>query len=289
MPKVLKRKQPETEVETQAAKDQQSRSWCFTINNYTEEDIKWIQGLQDHCPTLLVAKEVGESGTPHLQGEVTFASAKRWSAMKKLHGTWHFEVKKSKDFTYTLKKGNEMVVNKHTIKGQRNDLLEATLLIREKGLQAVVDSMPETFIRHHNGLRAYQNAVMPHRNPENPPTIYWFHGQAGSGKTREARQYCIDNDLSFYFKDNTQWWDGYRQQDAVIIDDFDHTSWNYRELLRVLDRYEHQVQIKGGYIPLNSRVIIITCEFHPSRLWNGNTLFQVTRCLQRINEIKLDL
>jgi hypothetical protein len=130
---------------------------------------------------------------------------------------------------------------------------------------------------------------MPHRNPENPPTIYWFHGQAGSGKTREARQYCIDNDLSFYFKDNTQWWDGYRQQDAVIIDDFDHTSWNYRELLRVLDRYEHQVQIKGGYIPLNSRVIIITCEFHPSRLWNGNTLFQVTRCLQRINEIKLDL
>lgn len=43
--------------------------WCFTLNNYTIEDCSSIVlTIRDKCKKAIVGKEVGESGTPHLQG-----------------------------------------------------------------------------------------------------------------------------------------------------------------------------------------------------------------------------
>lgn len=50
-----------------------AKNWCFTMNNYSENDICEIVPL---CQTLakkyIFAKEIGESGTPHLQGVIEF-------------------------------------------------------------------------------------------------------------------------------------------------------------------------------------------------------------------------
>ncbi|AXH78189.1 MAG: putative viral replication protein [Cressdnaviricota sp.] len=47
--------------------------WCFTLNNYTNEDISSIVPIIEHdCKYAIVAREVGEQGTPHLQGYVEF-------------------------------------------------------------------------------------------------------------------------------------------------------------------------------------------------------------------------
>jgi len=78
------------------------------------------------------------------------------------------------------------------------------------------------------------------------------------------------------------WWDGYEQQEAIIIDDFDG-KWPYRDLLRLLDRYPYQGQFKGGYFKVNSPYIYITCEFAPSYFWQGNEYAQVFR---RLKEVK---
>lgn len=48
-----------------------ARGWCFTLNNYTEEEHSSIvQRLLDSCDRFVfcVGKEVGKGGTPHLQG-----------------------------------------------------------------------------------------------------------------------------------------------------------------------------------------------------------------------------
>lgn len=44
------------------------RRFCFTLNNYTKEEEDYLQAFP--CTWLVMGKEVGESGTPHLQGEV---------------------------------------------------------------------------------------------------------------------------------------------------------------------------------------------------------------------------
>lgn len=50
----------------------QSTNWCFTWNNYKLENIEWIidyMGDPDRAIAFLAySEEVGDKGTPHLQG-----------------------------------------------------------------------------------------------------------------------------------------------------------------------------------------------------------------------------
>ena len=50
------------------------RKWCFTINNYIEEDEQNLldELTPDKVVYAIVGREKGESGTPHLQGYVCF-------------------------------------------------------------------------------------------------------------------------------------------------------------------------------------------------------------------------
>ena len=48
--------------------DNRSRGWCFTLNNYNEEEEVRALALPEEVSYGVVGKEVGESGTPHFQG-----------------------------------------------------------------------------------------------------------------------------------------------------------------------------------------------------------------------------
>lgn len=55
-----------------------AKRWCFTLNNYTEEEISAIVPLfKEYCDCAFFSHEVGESGTPHLQGYVEFIVQRR--------------------------------------------------------------------------------------------------------------------------------------------------------------------------------------------------------------------
>ena len=48
-----------------------AKDWCFTLNNYTSENISSIK-TNDKIKRYIFQEEVGESGTPHLQGYIEF-------------------------------------------------------------------------------------------------------------------------------------------------------------------------------------------------------------------------
>lgn len=70
-----------------------SRRWCFTINNYTEDDEVMLKTVP--CTYLVYGKEKARTETPHLQGFVIFDGVKRLAALKKIHSSAHWESAKA--------------------------------------------------------------------------------------------------------------------------------------------------------------------------------------------------
>lgn len=55
-----------------------AKKWCFTFNNYKEmEYVSIIRVIEKSCRFAIIAKEIGESGTPHLQGYIEFKTRRR--------------------------------------------------------------------------------------------------------------------------------------------------------------------------------------------------------------------
>ena len=63
---------------------QKNRRWTFTLNNYTDIDLSNLDLIAPFCKYLLVGYEIGEKGTPHLQGYIEFENPRRFSGVKNL-------------------------------------------------------------------------------------------------------------------------------------------------------------------------------------------------------------
>lgn len=72
-----------------------AKNWCFTINNYTGADEIKLNTMFDHghFSYIIFGREVGEQGTPHLQGYVQMKKKMRMAQVKKfISGRAHLEV-----------------------------------------------------------------------------------------------------------------------------------------------------------------------------------------------------
>jgi len=65
-----------------------SRHWAFTLNNYTAEDVARLEviGVSEDVEYLIVGREVAPSGTPHLQGFVSFVARRCFTPCQQLLG-----------------------------------------------------------------------------------------------------------------------------------------------------------------------------------------------------------
>lgn len=72
-----------------------NRRYCFTINNYSEEDVARLEALGnslERISYIIFGREVADSGTPHLQGYVIFRNAVSLQVCKRTLGErGHYE------------------------------------------------------------------------------------------------------------------------------------------------------------------------------------------------------
>jgi len=129
-----------------------------------------------------------------------------------------------------------------------------------------MNAHPEIYCRNRNGLKDIY-LQKANETPKVPPVVYWFHGPTGSGKTRKAIE--IGEAAGSYWISNRdlQWFDGYCGQKVAIIDDFRRDFCTFHYLLRLLDRYNLDVPIKGAESRWMPEVIIITCPVAADELW----------------------
>lgn len=265
------------------------RNWVFTINNYTEQDIEACDKV--NCTYIVYGKEIGAEGTPHLQGYVEFENAKTLkSVVKNLGGRCHVEARKGtakQAAVYCKKDGDFQERGEITNQGARTDLDEIAELVKARGVEGVVEEMPSAIIKYAKGIERLSELIQVPRSTK--PKVVWLWGKSGVGKSRIAFD---ANRQSIYSWNQTKWWNGYRQQSRLVIDDFTHNTENdaeFRYLLKLLDRYPMQVETKGGMVHLNSAEIYITCEFPPSHFYDEGTnkLNQLLRRIDEVCEIEL--
>lgn len=84
---------PQIQVKKQV---NQSLYYCFTFNNYTEEDIEKIETILKHeSDWYLFQEEKGDNGTIHLQGTLKLKKKQRITELKKWNPKIHWESTKS--------------------------------------------------------------------------------------------------------------------------------------------------------------------------------------------------
>lgn len=84
------------------------RKVCFTLNNYSEEEYSQILTVFNGMK-YIIGKEVGEGGTPHLQGYVEFGRQLTFKTLKAYNERWHLEKPKGSrkaNIAYCSKEGD---------------------------------------------------------------------------------------------------------------------------------------------------------------------------------------
>lgn len=270
------------------------RRFVFTLNNYTDEHYtKCCDFITSHCKYGIVGKEIGEKGTPHLQGFCNLTKPMRFNAIKQhLHNTIHIEKANGSDEDnqrYCSKAGNFFEKGSPVVQGQRSDLSNVVDRIKDgKSLTDIAMEFPTQFIRYHRGIRELLQVIKPIPPRDFKTYVYYYWGPPGSGKSKRALEEArsIDKD-SIYYKPRGLWWDGYKQQKNVIIDDF--YGWiKYDEMLKICDRYPYKVQVKGGFEEFTSTRLWITSNVDIYSLYHfvGYNAEAIKRRCTSIIEIK---
>ena len=147
-----------------------AKRWCFTLNNYTELEIgSMVPIIKDKCCKAIISKEIGESGTPHLQGFIKFKTKARPIGVFG-NPNIHFEKCKGSDednYNYCSKDGDIILV---------------------------VGFKPKPTTISRQDFYPWQEslvAILEKSCPWDDRTIYWRYGDINIGKTQFAKWCCV--------------------------------------------------------------------------------------------------
>jgi len=108
-----------------------------------------------------------------------------------------------------------------------------------------------------------------------PPSIpvldnWWYYGATGTGKSLAART----ENPGYYIKNKNKWWDGYKGQACVIIEEWDpHYSESLGSFLKEwADHHPFCAEIKGGSMCIRPPKLIITSNYSMEDCFKDETL-----------------
>lgn len=277
------------------------KNWCFTVNNYTLMDDMTLQNMP--YAYLLYGREVGDEGTPHLQGYVQFKKKIRLTGLKKLHPTAHWEPAKGSsadNYAYCTKQDDYQEFGKLTnTKGAAEigvNSMAARIERNQRLLTVPFEELVASGDIHPSQVRGLKNAIadIKEQNRQlNPPDTLdgdlpnlWFWGPAGTGKSLKART----DYPAAYLKAANKWWDGYDNQEAVIIEEWDKSHNVLCHHLKLwADRYPFSGEIKGGSTgKIRPKIIVVTSNYHPRDIWTDDPEGQLGPIMRRFNVIHFD-
>lgn len=249
------------------------RHFCFTMNNY--EDSNWEVMLSVAVDKLninyiIVGKEVAPStGTPHLQGYAQLEKKKYFTTITKWLPGCHITpcIGSSQDnVNYCYKSDNNPIewgILRSIARGRAKQAADWDILLSyaEKGdLDYIRVNHPREYLIY---FRTFKQIAVDNLKPQaQARACYWLWGKPRVGKSR----YCHETWPNAYWKNANKWWDGYKGESAVVLDDLgtDHLS---EHLKRWADRYKIIAEVKTSATALVYDTFVVTSNFHPDQLF----------------------
>jgi len=273
-----------------------SKTWHCVVNNYTTEQVNAL--LDSTLPvTGIVGKEIGKSGTPHLQCFFKFKDAKTGSAVQKylggkptvqllIHSEWHNWNYCSKDGDILIQWGEKP--EEPATSNTHSDWDAIHAMVNEgKSLYQILDDMPH-MTRYISAI-ARLSAEVECRTQLDfrvGMQVTYLTGPAGVGKSRqidakhgEANVYRITN------KKNP--WDGYRGQPVVVFEEY-RSGYGIETMLNWLDGYRLMLPCRYADRPARfTQVYLITNIDLHDQFRNTQELHHETWCafLRRITRV----
>ncbi len=243
--------------------------WCFTsfldvLPTIFDDNIVRYCGYQ---------REISpETKTPHFQGYIEFYDPKRVGQVKAVLGECHLEVRqgsRSEARAYCFKEDSAVKSTQVEFGEWRQDINRkrklSDLLRTDITLDQLIEEVPHEYVRYHRGLeKLFALHAAKKAKVFRKVIVDVYIGPTGSGKTRKAIAHP-DHYLMPASGSSALWFDGYRGESVLIIDDF-YGNIKYGTFLRMLDGHELQMPIKGGFVWSQWTHVIITSNQEP-RNW----------------------
>jgi hypothetical protein len=256
MPKIKKRKSDSTP------------KFVGTCNNYTEEHVRLVMSVP--VQRCIVSKEVGDSGTPHLQAAFVFARSMRYTGVNKLlGGGWSiFEMEGTwADQIYCAKEGSEVIrMEDNTRQGRRTDIIGFRDAIRERKTDLeLLEHFPNEVCKYPRFLPFVRKVLSRQAAyagfSKLSVKIYW--GAAGAGKSKFAKIWDFSKQYELGLTQPKQWFGDYQSQPSILMNEF-AGQWPLSNFLKRTDgntsRYE---EVKGDGIYLTNKEWIFTSNIDP--------------------------
>lgn len=265
---------------TKTTKPVQAKRYCFTLNNYTEDEERRLKEL--NCEWIIFGHEIAPTtGTPHLQGAICYKNKRNVNVIKKLFPrmwvhTMDGQPHDSRDYcmkadaTGYFEKGI-MPESQGKKGGQKKADIwhEARQAAKEGRFEDIPD---ELWVKYRRSFQQEyddnkQDADMDEFNDKDLKDHFlWLYGPTGTGKSHTAHRIAkeINPDEKPYIKDLNKWWNGYSKQRVTIIEEADperceHLASYFKKWA---DKWAFTAECKGTVLPsCRPEYIIVTSNY----------------------------
>lgn len=257
-----------------------SRGWCFTWNNYPADHESSLNSVE--CRYIIFGRETApDTGTPHLQGYIYWDNPKALGGVRRILPGCHLSAARGnsdQNRDYCSKGGDfvergDLPISPAQRGRNEVDRWNTIWSHAKSGNFDEIDK--DILIRYYSSIKKIRMDYMPQVEPLAGVCGFWIFGLSGCGKTRAV----LSAYPQAFIKPRNNWWDGYQQEEVVLLDDVDKFDRGLGgKLKHWADFAPFIAEQKGGSLRIRPKKLIVTSQYKMEDIWDDEeTLLALNR------------